>query len=53
MSKCEFGVIEVEYFGYFIFEKGVVIDFRKVVVMKEWLCFKIVKELRGFFGFIG
>lgn len=33
VEKCVFGVIEVSYFGYVLFDKGVQLDFKKIVVI--------------------
>lgn len=53
VKKCCLFVKEVIYFGYVIFEKGVVIDLSKIVVVKEWFVLLNVIEIRLFLGLCG
>ncbi|KAF5462586.1 hypothetical protein F2P56_018577 [Juglans regia] len=48
LSKCQFGVIEVDYLGHVINEKGVMADSRKVAAMLDWPTPANVKSLQGF-----
>ena len=53
MSKCFFGVQEVEYMGYIVSHKGVKVDSRKIKTIKEWKIPTSIKYLRGFHGLTG
>jgi hypothetical protein len=51
-SKCAFGAHEVEYLGHIVSPEGVRVDPKKVAAMKDCLCPKTLKSLRGFLGHV-
>eukprot|EP00253_Pinus_taeda_P007083 PITA_07083 len=53
MSKCSFGMIEVEYLGHSVGREGVKVDPKKIQAMQEWPQPKTLKSLRGFLGLTG
>lgn len=53
LSKCSFGVKEVEYLGHAISEKEVTTDPSKISPMINWPQPKILKELKGFLELTG
>jgi hypothetical protein len=50
MSKCKFGVDEIDYLGHFISDQGVRTDPSKLEVMLKWPIPTTIKSLRGFLG---
>ena len=50
MSKCSFGMVEVEYLGHIVGREGVKVDPKKIQAMQEWPQPKTLKSLRGVLG---
>ncbi|PNY16671.1 retrotransposon-related protein, partial [Trifolium pratense] len=53
LSKCSFGVMEIEYLGHIVTGQGVSMDKEKVQAVLNWPIPKNVKQLRGFLGLTG
>ncbi|PNX92889.1 Ty3/gypsy retrotransposon protein [Trifolium pratense] len=53
MSKCSFGVTEIEYLGHVVTGQGVSMDKDKVQAVLNWPTPLNVKQLRGFLGLTG
>ncbi|XP_061355879.1 uncharacterized protein LOC133300369 [Gastrolobium bilobum] len=53
MSKCAFGVEEIDYLGHKVSHKGVHADTKKIEAMLSWPPPKSIKQLRGFLGLTG
>lgn len=53
LSKCQFWLQEVSFFGHVIPGNGIVVDTSKVDAMLQWDASKSVMEIRGFLGFAG
>jgi hypothetical protein len=49
-SKCEFGMSEVEFLGHVVNENGIMVDPRKINVIRNWPGPENVKDLRSFLG---
>jgi len=45
ISKCFFGVQEVEYLGHIVSNEGVKVDLRKIKIIKEWKIPTSIKHL--------
>jgi hypothetical protein len=52
-SKCDFGDPKVKYLGHIVDKDGVYVDPKKIEAMKDWLCPKTFKSLKGFLGLTG
>ena len=50
LSKCKFGVDEIDYLGHFISDQGVRTDPSKLEAMSKWPIPTTIKSLRGVFG---
>ena len=50
MSKCLFGVQEMEYLSHIVSHEGVKVDPSKIKTIKEWKIPTSIKHLRGFLG---
>ena len=50
ISKCFFGVQEVEYLGHIVSHEGVKVDPTKIKAIMEWKIPTSIKHLRGFLG---
>jgi hypothetical protein len=53
MSKCIFGVDEINYLGHFISDQGVRTDPFQLEAMSKWPIPTTIKSLRGFLGLTG
>lgn len=53
LSKCSFGLMEVDYLGHKVSGTGVSMDALKVQAVKEWPTPSSIKQLRGFLGLTG
>ena len=52
ISKCVFGVTEVEYLGHNISGNGLSVDPQKVKAVKEWPVPKNKQQVQSFLGFV-
>ncbi|KAH9699581.1 hypothetical protein KPL71_024420 [Citrus sinensis] len=52
-SKCQFGVLQVEYLGHIISEKGVAVDPVKIQIVIDWPTPTTTKGVRGFLSLAG
>ncbi|WVY89922.1 hypothetical protein V8G54_035436 [Vigna mungo] len=53
LSKCSFGVREIDYLGHTLSGTGVAMENDKLEAVKKWPIPTTVKQLRGFLGFSG
>jgi hypothetical protein len=53
MSKCQFGVLRVNYLGHIISEQGVAVDPAKIQAVVDWPPPTTAKGVRGFLGLAG
>ncbi|PNX96484.1 Ty3/gypsy retrotransposon protein [Trifolium pratense] len=53
LSKCSFGVLEIEYLGHVVSGEGVSMDKTKIQAVVDWPPPKNIKQLRGFLGLTG
>ena len=53
ISKCFFGVQEMEYLGHIVSHEGVKVDPNKIKSIKELKVPKTIRHLRGFLGLTG
>nr|KYP39590.1 Transposon Ty3-G Gag-Pol polyprotein [Cajanus cajan] len=53
MSKCSFGLEQVEYLGHVVSGDGVSMETSKVQAVIDWPVPKTIKQLRGFLGLTG
>jgi len=53
LSKCLFGLQQVDYLGHTVSGQGVTMDSDKVEAMLQWPIPVTIKQLRGFLGLIG
>ncbi|GAU44596.1 hypothetical protein TSUD_187860 [Trifolium subterraneum] len=53
LSKCSFGVLEIEYLGHIVTGQGVSMDKDKINNVINWPVPTNVKQLRGFLGLTG
>jgi len=53
LSKCSFGLLQMDYLGHIVSEKGVAMDASKVAAVLAWPQLTNLKQLHGFLGIIG
>ncbi|GKF49092.1 putative reverse transcriptase domain-containing protein, partial [Tanacetum coccineum] len=52
-SKCEFGLIEVQFLGHVINGNGIHVDPSKIKVVKNWKTPRTASKVRSFLGLVG
>ena len=53
LSKCEFWMDEVQFWGYVISAKGIAVDPAKVEAVVKWESPMLATEIRSFVGLTG
>ncbi|XP_068504172.1 uncharacterized mitochondrial protein AtMg00860-like [Phaseolus vulgaris] len=53
LSKCSFGLQQVDYLGHTVSGQGVAMDKAKVQAVLQWPVPQNLKQLKGFLGLIG
>ncbi|WVZ62484.1 hypothetical protein U9M48_012232 [Paspalum notatum var. saurae] len=53
LSKCEFWLDQVPFFGHIVSKGGIMVDPSKISSVMDWKVPEVVKEVRGFLGLAG
>jgi len=51
LEKCAFHLLQVEYFGYMVFDKGLCMDFMKIQTIMDWTIPTIIQDVYCFLSF--